>query len=282
MIRVNAGIVLYNPDIKRLQKNIESIWRQVENVILVDNGSKSVNDIISILSKYPNTILIRNKENEGIARALNQICLKTEEQDIPWVITLDQDSICPDGLITSMMSYSANEEIGIICPAVYYEGLNVKKQNQEETEYVYACMTSASLTRLKAWKMVHGFQEDYFIDFVDNDFCMKLKLAGYKILRVNKCILHHQLGESHVRKFFYGKIKVCYTKHQPWRFYYMIRNNLYFIHKYRRYLNVIKEYFKVIYIAAKGLLFADEKSNTLLYICRGYRDARNNKLGKMI
>ena len=37
-----AGIVLYNPDLGRLKENIESICKQVDKVILIDNGSDNI------------------------------------------------------------------------------------------------------------------------------------------------------------------------------------------------------------------------------------------------
>ena len=40
-----AGIVLYNPDINRMNENINNIINQVDYVILVDNGSKNKPDI---------------------------------------------------------------------------------------------------------------------------------------------------------------------------------------------------------------------------------------------
>ena len=40
-----AGIVTYNPDITRLVENINAIYNQVDNVIIVDNNSKNIAEI---------------------------------------------------------------------------------------------------------------------------------------------------------------------------------------------------------------------------------------------
>ena len=72
-IRICAGIVTYNPDIELLIKNINAISDQVNKVIIVDNGSINWNNWSNrILSK--NVEIIRNRNNDGIAKALNQIC----------------------------------------------------------------------------------------------------------------------------------------------------------------------------------------------------------------
>lgn len=68
-----AGIVLYNPDLGRLKENIESICKQVDKVILIDNGSDNIREIEDLIKEYLNCILLKNGENMGIAYALNQI-----------------------------------------------------------------------------------------------------------------------------------------------------------------------------------------------------------------
>ena len=141
-------------------------------------------------------------------------------------------------------------------------------------------MTSASLTRIAAWKKVGGFREEFFIDFVDNDFCQKLRLSGYVILRTNACMMTHSLGE--IRTIHIpGRGTKNVSTHKPWRFYYMIRNNIVFIRDYRQSLNVPKEWLKVLYIAGKGWLYSDRKGETFRYIMRGVRDARAGRMGRL-
>ena len=228
MSGICAGIVSYNPDITRLQKNINSILPQVDKLYVVDNGSSNILEVKKICGNDENIVILANSDNYGIARALNQLCEMAEEERYDWILTLDQDTVCPDDLIVKMVPYTNKDDLGIICPAVYYEGIGKNKQSDNEVTYVYACMTSASLTRIKAWREAGGFREEYFIDFVDNEFCMKLKLHGYKVLRVNSCVINHQLGTSSEKRLF-GVIPVRYSSHSPLRFYYMVRNNRIFI-----------------------------------------------------
>ena len=290
-MRFFAGIVLYNPDPRRLLLSLNSIVQQVEHVILIDNASDNVDGVSSLLSKYQNVSLIKNEENLGIAAALNQICKTAYNSGANWVLTLDQDTVCPSDIISELATHCDDNSIGIICPAVNYEGLNINKNNGGEvtinknnggevTTSVGACMTSGSLTNLKAWNKVGGFREDYFIDFVDNEFCMKLHISNFNIIRVNGCIMNHQLGvacEKRVLGVF--KRKVCI--HSPWRFYYMTRNNLIFIWQYKSRLNIIKEYLKLGSILWNGVFYADEKEETCRYIKKGITDARQHRMGKL-
>lgn len=79
-----AGIVLYNPDLGRLKENIESICKQVDKVILIDNGSDNIREIEDLIKEYLNCILLKNGENMGIAYALNQILKYAYENDVKW------------------------------------------------------------------------------------------------------------------------------------------------------------------------------------------------------
>lgn len=277
-----AGIVTYNPDIERLRIVVKQVVNQVDEIIVVDNNSLNKNDIEAIAADYESLVFVCNKENEGIAHALNTIFEVAEQRGFEWVLTLDHDTICPDDMVKMLSEHCDKDNIGIVCPAVDYENLEIKNiSNGTRLSYPYACMTSGSLTNTSAWKKVGGFRDEYFIDFVDNEFCMKLGLSGFRIIRDNECVMHHQLGNACEKKLF-GVFKKNVSVHSPWRFYYMTRNNLLFIWEYRTHLNVIKEYLKLCSILFSGLLYADDKSNTFFYIRRGVVDAREGKSGKLI
>ena len=101
MNRIAAGIVLFNPEMSRLEENISSIIKQSEIIYLVDNGSDnidSINDFVNQLDEYK-IVLQRNKNNEGIAKALNQLCSMAIGDDFKWILTLDQDSVCPSKMV---------------------------------------------------------------------------------------------------------------------------------------------------------------------------------------
>ena len=72
MENVYAGIVTYNPEMALLEKNIRSIKGQINTVIVVDNASANITEIEKLCELLEVPIL-RNKQNLGIAAALNQL-----------------------------------------------------------------------------------------------------------------------------------------------------------------------------------------------------------------
>lgn len=94
-----AGIVLFNPDVDRLKENVNAIIQQVDDLILIDNGSGNINEVKAIHFHDKKYTIIENGNNLGIATALGQIMEYGIQYGYDWVLTLDQDSVCRPGLI---------------------------------------------------------------------------------------------------------------------------------------------------------------------------------------
>ena len=280
-MNIGALIVTYNPDINLLSRNIEAISTQVENVIIVDNASNNIDKIEELVLKN-NLCFKKNPSNLGIATALNIGFQFFVEIGYDFCITLDQDSVCPSNMVQSYLkvynSYRNNYKIGILCPAINYIGWTNKQEYSNVIMPVKACMTSASFTSIEAWKNIGGFNESYFIDFVDNEFCKNITLHGYSIFKVTEVVLEHNLGVCKEKNIL-GK-KIRYTLHSPIRYYYMIRNNIVYLKKYHKNENLIKEIIKIVYITISALVFEKEKKLVRKYIVIGIKDALHNRMGK--
>ena len=93
MNKTMAGIVLFNPDLERLNENISAVITQVDNVLLVDNNSNNLEEIEKKFCKNEKISLLKNSSNLGIATALAQIMEYASQQQVDWVLTLDQDQL---------------------------------------------------------------------------------------------------------------------------------------------------------------------------------------------
>lgn len=285
MKKILAAIVTYNPDLERLQKNINAIEPQVEHLIIVDNSSKNINLISRIKGECNIKIdLIENKENIGIASALNQALDYAYKNNFDWILTLDQDSICDINMISEMKSQyekEDNKNIALIAPNILDENITLKPQDiKEGIEYTGPVITSGSLTKTNIAKNIGGFVDKLFIDQVDFDFCLRLKDSGADILKVNRAIIYHQLGEISEHKLF-GKT-ITTTNHSPIRRYYYYRNLIYMYehHKenHKEWINLeIKHAIKNI---PRIILFEKNKTDQIKSITKGILDAKKGKYGQ--
>jgi len=221
-MKILAGIVLYNPDPERLTENISAIKGQVDCVAVFDNGAGEM-----ALADNSGTIIVlsQNGENVGIATAQNRIFEYALNNGYDWVLTLDQDSCCPENIISEYSKYVNENDVAILCPFVTDRNMQTKvDDSMPKTESVDMCIASGNLVRVSAWQEVGGFWDDLFIDLVDFDFCWSLVEKGYRILRVNSVVLYHELGHSKSVKIF-GRGEAVFN-HAPVRSYYMTRNTI--------------------------------------------------------
>ncbi len=93
--------------------------------------------------------------------------------------------------------------------------------------------TSGSLIKREVFESVGFYDDDFFIDFVDIDFCLRLKKHGFRVLKAMQVELQHELGSKQTRNLL--GLKIPFRDHTPWRYYYMMRNRLLM---YRRYYSV--------------------------------------------
>lgn len=116
-MKIGAGIVTYQPDMDRLRENLNAVVGQVDFVVCVDNGSRNIAALKTFLDASTDTqkvTLIENRENLGIAKALNQIMAAGQHVGAGWMLTLDQDSVAAADLITAYWPYVDNDQIGMM------------------------------------------------------------------------------------------------------------------------------------------------------------------------
>lgn len=274
---ISAGIVLFNPDIARLTENLNSIAKSVSCVYVVDNGSSNQTEIRKLLDGYDNVQLHENQKNEGIAKALNQLCESAQSEGYHHLITLDQDSVCPVNMVHEYQKYTSDSSIGLVCPLI--QDRNVKFENQEymeEATEVDQCITSASMLSLKVWAELNGFDESMYIDGVDFDFCGRVRKCGKKIIRLNNVVLLHEIGHIQERRFLFWETRV--KNHSAFRKYYIARNTVYLARKRKSKLIYIKSYLQVGKQAGMVLLYENDKKQKIISIWRGMINGASAKL----
>lgn len=228
-----AGIVTYNPDLVLLSKCIISIVSQVNNLIIIDNGSKNEDEIIGMLRTFPFEVdFYPLHSNKGVAYALNCIGEYAKSQNCEWFITLDQDSVCPPNMIQKYALYENIREVGMICPYIQQRIHEGKSLNfTSKYKYIQIAITSGSMLRVAAWDDVNGFWNDLFIDRVDDDICLALRDKGWKILQTFEVILNHEIGHPRLHSFINRNF---YTDSYPnFRYYYIGRNTVIVCKYYR-------------------------------------------------
>jgi len=227
-VAICAGVVLHNPEIDLLRRNLEAINPQVNALIAVDNGSDNFDQIRQALAGMKVHWVI-NDVNQGLAKALNQVVDAAGSLGFEWVITLDQDSVCDDRMVTEMLP-AVEDGVMMVAPRVIDRGFIGKDAPAavptDDFENIRRCITSGALTRVSAVKALGGFDNRLFVDQIDNDVSLRGIERGYRIVRANKAVLNQQYGQTSIKRRVLWRT-VRYHHYDAARIYYQQRNLVY-------------------------------------------------------
>jgi rhamnosyltransferase len=294
-------IVTYNPD-PELFAQLDSFYAQLEQVIIIDNGSNPgarQRLMQEAQRRSPTLTVIFNESNLGIAKALNQGARWALEQGFQNMLAFDQDSRPAPGMVATMLEVLAErgeeERLAIVAPLVVDPIVNIQARylrpkynllferarcNGKVLRNVTYVITSGSLYDLKAYQDIGPFRDDFFIDYVDTEYCLRARGCGYRILVACEARLEHRQGERQTRAF--GGSKHYPTFHSPLRWYYSSRNRIAMLRKYAfRYPHwLIYEMTASLYIIIKMILFEPQKLAKLRALLLGTMDGLRGRMGQ--
>ena len=225
-MNVACVVVLYHPDAGAWE-NMRSSLSPLDFLTFVDNSPERA-VLPAWVSETPEKIryVWNGGVNGGIASALNAGAEAALARGARWLLTMDQDSRFPPGELESLIARAAAEDfrsIGIVSPWHEIAVMTERKMPERAAEVPYA-FTSGNLLNLAAYRATGPFLEKLFIDFVDFEYCLRLREHGYRILEVPVRLVH-ALGSMEAKKILGWKTYP--GNRSPVRYYYMTRNRLF-------------------------------------------------------
>lgn len=263
-----AVVVAYNIDKEEIGLNINSYMNYVDKVIIVNNSDKKTN-----LDELINVEYISLGKNYGIAKALNVGCNWAIEHGYKYALTMDQDSKFKMNLIDEYKKIK-NKDIIIYSPKYLISRKKNKKYRRDFIE-IYWTMQSGCIFNLQLYKIVGCFREDFFIDCVDYEYCLRARKKGYKIIQCTKAELIHNPGIEKTKRILFWNYKYGYMSEK--RLYYQIRNLSQIWKEYKCFKALLIILLKFL----KILLLFDDKLLYFKYFRLARKDFKNNKFGEI-
>jgi rhamnosyltransferase len=278
-----AGVVvLYNPD-NEVWDNIQSYLQDIAVLYVIDNSELKNSSLVNILLDCDKIRYIDNEGNAGLASALNLGATYAIENNYKWLLTMDQDSRASWQMLLLMRDFIASPQcpnsIGIVAP--FHQDKHSKPSpDAKAAEEAVAVMTSGNLLNLQVYKETGPFETKFFIDYIDIEYCLRLKSKGYSIHVVNQAILQHNLGN--ITKHTILRQQIGTSNHSYLRRYYITRNSLFVAEKYRKQFpafckSIQTHFWKEL---LRVLLFEDKKLMKFIHIYKGYKDFKKNTFYK--
>jgi rhamnosyltransferase len=233
---VCAVIVTFHPE-STLIPNVSLLSRQVDAIVLVDNGSSGTSlDTLTELQQQVRCEIIRNESNLGIAAALNVGFRFAIGRQYDWIVSFDQDSTVTEGLVQALLdAASSSPNIGIICPCYedQHSGAPLSLPKLPSGDLL-TTITSGSMMQRSTFEKAGPFEEKLYIDSVDIEYSLRIRSIGLRLVQTERAVLLHKLGRITLHKFL-GKT-LATTNHSAARRYYMVRNRLFVLCRYPKEL----------------------------------------------
>lgn len=242
-------LVTFNPNVLHLRSVINSILDNDVFLVVVDNNSDNVNEIISLISSL--CFFKCLSQNRGIAYAQNTGIRYALEKDCDFIWLSDQDSIYPPDYANKMQSALYNvdnnfvKEVAGIGPTFFdvnrgalqhivrFSPFTRKIVPGNGLNVVSHCIASGMFIPSSMFSKVGFKNDDLFIDWVDMEWCWRaIYLNGFVVLVNGDVRMEHSLGDSNVNFLGYKLIV-----RSPFRHYFMVRNAC-FLGVYASYLPV--------------------------------------------
>lgn len=248
-------IVLFKPNQIQLMVNIRSVATQVEKLLILDNTPDENNEsrykenIENAQNLYPNKIVYKkNNSNLGLPPNYNFAIDFAIKNNMKFLLLLDQDSNTPENTVSKLLSdyhtLSKSFKIGAVC-ALNEEKIDVANENylwdfyerkgmynSDGIREIVLAMNSGFLAPISVYKEIGGYDENYFLDCVDQEMCLRMISYGYKIFKSEHAVITHSEGELIFGNFL--GIKFPVIRQIPKRYYYISRGTFQLLIKYWR------------------------------------------------
>jgi rhamnosyltransferase len=177
---------------------------------------------------------IDNKKNIGLSKAINRGIKQAHEAGYQYAILFDQDSYLTNENFTKLLAEMQYEErhqkIMCIGPS-----LNVRNniitipswsKNSRKAKSNCVCsvnniITSGMIVNMHNFIQIHGFNENFPVDFCDFLFCWKAIYNGYMVLQSIDVYIIHEIGTNYMKLHEH-----TIHFHAPYRNYFLVRDTL--------------------------------------------------------
>jgi rhamnosyltransferase len=256
-------------------------------LVIVDNGSSEEFRAALGSMLKARVELIRHAANLGIATGFNSGVRRLIELGCEFVFTFDQDSGIPQGFALGMVNSMLEAEqqfgpVGVFLPDWRDATLGSVPSVSvgHNLLEVHSGISSGSLYRTSIFSQVGFFADEYFIDGVDIEFCLRCRQYGFKVIQNKAWVVSHNLGQQ-LEINLLGVRFPIYV-HGVFRKYYIARNR---ILNYKKYAFREQKWFWNDFLIAWRELFhvlayEGTKRERLKNIFLGFRDGIINKTGK--
>lgn len=267
--RIAAIYTTYKPD-AAFHERVQPLAAGCHAVIVVDNtpGGHDFGDC-------PGLVIIQDGHNKGLGPALNLGIAKAHELGCDAVVLFDQDSTPGADFLRALADglRSVGGRRCVVGPLMFDDTVlqhdGVPPIGATPLPREFTCLpTSGLLFPIDELTPSDGFSEELFLDFVDFDWCWRMRDRGWRIYKLNNVPMAHRLGlaQRHV-------LGLQYHVPAPYRHYFQFRDTLRLLT--RGYVPLYSKFRLGALLPAKLLLYPfimERGPERFVWMLKGLRD----------
>jgi rhamnosyltransferase len=219
---IAAVITTFRPDTEFLLR-LSPISDYCDYVIIIDNTPGGH----AFLGIPENVILIQDGYNSGLGNALNRGLKKVRELGAEVVFLFDQDSTPTEAILAGLrqgLDQYGNDKV-IVGPTHQDDQIQDREENAKRIAWKQGnitCLPTSGIA-LNPLKLEEEdvFSESLFLDFVDFEWCWRLRIKGWAIRKLSEVVMLHRLGLA--ERYFMG---LKFHVPAPYRHYFQFRDTL--------------------------------------------------------
>lgn len=278
-----AVVVAFNPELAQLGRLCSALAHHT-SIIVVDNTPGGAAPLPADLCTW-----IANGENLGIASAQNAGIREALRRGAWAVALFDQDSELPDEALPALIEALETLGSGVVVPVCRdvttgeeYPSFRLNKLGWPLPVYlgpsqaltaVDLAIASGSVASSDVFDKAGLMDDSLFIDYVDFEWCVRVRAAGLAIRVAPRAVMRHSIG-----RFSVESAGLHVFVHGPVRCYYRVRNAfLLFRYRHVRFLYATHE---VLAALVHHMLQWRHSDNPRLHMQMGWRGVKDGLAGR--
>lgn len=230
-MRIAAIYTTYYPD-GDFRQRISHVVEHCELVVIVDN---TPGGHVFVPGQTDGLVVLQDGRNKGLGAALNVGLEEALRQGCDAVVLFDQDSSPQPYFIAALFAGLASAGPRAIVGPLLVDDAKMNtapvtsgdltmtpvSDDSPVLEDVTCIATSGMCFRLDSLTLHDRFTEDFFLDFVDFDWCWRLREKGWRLCRLRSLPMPHRLGLAQRQL-----LGLTYHVPAPFRHYFQFRDTL--------------------------------------------------------
>ena len=204
------------------------------------------------------------------------------------MLLLDQDSRVDEGMVQTLFAVHAafphRDQLAVIGSGF----LDVNRRahaagnesHAESWEEVESVITSGSLLPLSNHALIGPFREEFFIDYVDSEYCFRARAKGFRVIKTRKPLMSHAIGAATEHSVLW--MNKWTSNHSADRRYYIARNDTVMLREYGNYvlgLWALKSLSRCLRSCKRIALYEKMKASKIMAVVEGWWDGVRGHMG---